>query len=527
MRTCTIFIFDDKNWLLELSRHENIVGISLSFLPSALAEGGLLCLSVSGPHRLKTGSGDDSLMNIYSYLLHILHTCRNAADTPGPRVIIATDSRDVSAISAKLVDTLQKDVKWSAVYLDIPHGAYVKLGGAADFLASDLLHKSSKRPEGRIYSLSRAYVNLAAELAYPSSAVNLLLPMPCFEERSEHNTPLTPERFEYTVNGDNWHAPGKFGLYPSRRLQLDVEAAIAGLDNLLCDEVLAVAGGIGAAFDLVCHAFGLENGHALLVGPVYVGIEQILLLRNIAPQRINTSGSISEITDRIQCAATTRVIILTHPSLFLAEDQSCLLSAIASKIQNRVLIVVDECYTSFLKSPHAVRVENILNSPTRSIIEHQLLVGLRSLSKLNGLAGLRLAYTVSNSSVRARIHAARQLKSVSVPVLTEALEHLTLFDKQAALRRESRLKESISREIGEDNNHHIVVYGNGGPYLVFHVLLRQLHELIVQELAKARIYVNSHTSPLIIYQPSGTAADAKFAKAFTYPLTCLRSNETG
>ena len=298
-------------------------------------------------------------------------------------------------------------------------------------------------------------------------------------------------------------------LQPPQQLRDDVEESLAKMDGVHPRHILAVGGGIAAAFDLVCQAFGLQGGHALVVGAAYAGIEHILMLRNIQIKQIPLTDSVDAVVDRLICRHDTRVVLLTHPSLYAAHDLSSLVERVIAKTGGSFLTVIDECYVDYNTAPTRVRSEHFFSRDV-SRAGQNLVVGLRGLSKLHGLAALRLAYTVSGTRIRQRLALAFSFKSISTPVLLAAKLGLKSFNKTKALRRECAFKRGIVCSL-RSRRTTLRVCGNG-PYVVLYILIVDLFFAIVEALEKRRIYVNASTYPLVIYQPTGLLADKLFCE---------------
>jgi histidinol-phosphate aminotransferase len=309
---------------------------------------------------------------------------------------------------------------------------------------------------------------------------------------------------QYAVNGDNWHAPGAFGLYPPLELQRRLERELGALDGIDAERVVSVAGGIYAAFDLICQAFGLHGGQAILVGPVYGGIAKVLMLRGISPCFIPAGDAAPAVCENVRSrsCASTRLVVLTHPALYTAADLSMLALALAQSAPRGGLLVIDECYTAYLSAVNLVRSEH-LHERAGPIV-----IGMRGLSKLHGLAALRLAYTVSDSAVAARLRSASVVKGIATPVLSAALDGLSGFCLQAALRRERALRRRLlacARSLG------LAAEGEG-PYVVIKCP-DLLYQRALSSLRAQGIYVNPCTAPALVYQPGGADRDDAFQRA--------------
>lgn len=515
MHVCTLLFFANELWARDFSAAEDVTGISLSCLGAIREDFGIapkiskICLRVSSRC---------SLLDAYSLVLaaiRALHTTCEAMtavkhsknDSGTPLFLIASDAPQVATVVSSILDTLQGTMRWSWLHLDHVESAG-ELAGTSSLAALELLSQSLLRPAGRAYSLSRALLDMEAETLMPSHTGRLLAISTAFEERLQRGTPGNARDFAYAVNGDNWHAPGEHGLYPQQQLKNEVEETLGKIDGVHPRHILAVGGGIAAAFDLVCQAFGLQGGHALVVGAAYAGIEHILLLRNIEMKQIFLQDSVDAIVSSLNCRHDTRVVLLTHPSLYVAHDLSELVGRVIAKTGQTCLTVIDECYVDYHTSSTHLRSDHFFSrddAPTKQ----NLVVGLRGLSKLHGLAALRLAYTVSCTHVRHRLALALSFKSISTPVLLAAKLRLKSFNKKQALRRESAFKRRIFDSL---RKHPSLQACGKGPYVVLHLLKKELFSAAVAALEKRHIYINASTFPLVIYQPTGLLADKLFCE---------------
>ncbi len=385
---------------------------------------------------------------------------------------------------------------WSFLHLDgpLPSGACRARVCAA---AQALRRTAREMAPGRMFRLSYCLVSPEAA-ALPPSPAALLQAFPLrIEERSAPG-----EREHYAVNGDNWHAEGPHGLYPSLAQEVALERLLAAREGIAPAQVVSVAGGIAAAFDLVCQAFGLFGGRALVVGPAYGGLEQVLLLREIVPRQLGSPDASAEDICRAVGAEALRsvgLVLLTHPALYTAADLSAVAEALAHALPAGSLLILDECYAPYLRQKGATSSIDLIGPAAPAVA-----IGLRSLSKLHGQAGLRVGYTVSAPHVAQRVRSARLPKSIASVVMQAACEALSRFSAEEALRRESQLRRALIgrlRRIG-------LPAGGEGPYVVVR-LSPQAFRSSFRALRAAGIHLSACTAPVLVYQPSGGREDKK------------------
>jgi len=459
MHVCTLLLYEDELWAKEFSSNEFAVGLQVGCLEGLYEtrkRAPLICVRVS----------ERSVLNVYILVLEAIKalqtTCETVSRTPGrvvatPQFLLLSDVPHVATVAESIVNAVQSKGQWSWLHLDVAIHTEEEAGRILE-VGLKLLAESLVHPAGRKYSLSRALVDLKTEACLPSHTVKLLSLGTAFQERSSVGTPGDEHNFEYAVNGDNWHAPGEHGLYPQEALKNRVEGILGKMDSIDRSHILAVGGGIAAAFELVCNAFGLWGGHALIVGAAYGGIEHILMLRRIAMQPIFLNRPADDIVNSMSCQHDTQMIIITHPTLYAAHDISTLVGRIISKTRRSCLVVLDECYIDYITSPDHLRSDSFISGGELHELDN-FVIGLRGLSKLHGLAALRLAYTVSSQAIRQRLSLATTFKSISTPVLLAAEQNLKSFDRKQALLRECRHKRSIIKNLSKHT--HIQTLGHG------------------------------------------------------------------
>ena len=474
-----ILLFYEEAWGLVFSTHQRVVGVSIvAPLPP------LVCLQQS-----RGCQGAAAVRALHD----TLEAAAAARTLTGSTLVVASDVPGLAEAAAWLLGSEEISLAWAFLHLDLPATAG---NGAAKRAALLVAQGAGIRRAGLSYSLSRAVCSLADELMYPAPSNALLMPHSEFLERT--SSPCQ----EYVVNGDNWLAQGAHALYPAASSQRSVEEALAQNDGLQAQQVLCVGGGIASAFELVCQAFALQGREALLVGPAYGGIEKALLLFGVRPHLLPCGGDGRRSAESVLAAMTlrTHLVVLTHPALFTCADRGDVAQQLAGMLPSGCVFVVDECYSPYLPRG-AGRVEALAKRTNGPVV-----IGLRGLSKLQGLAALRLAYVVSSPRVVRRLRAASPVKELAGPVLAAALEGLQGFNREEALKREAAAREALQSRLACECGVHAQ---GAGPYVV--VTLSMLTFDRACALLKARhIHVNVQTRPLLVYQPVGGRWDRLF-----------------
>lgn len=147
-----------------------------------------------------------------------------------------------------------------------------------------------------------------------------------------------------------------------------------------------------------------------------------------ADGRHDVDAMVAAVTDR------TRAVLLcspnnpTGPALTHAEVRKVL-----DGVPPHVLVVLDEAYVEFVRTPDAVDSRALL-------AEHPNLVVLRTFSKAFGLAGLRVGYAVADPAI------ARGVRTAATPF---AVNHLAQVAAVASLEAETELLERVDAVVVE------------------------------------------------------------------------------
>ena len=134
----------------------------------------------------------------------------------------------------------------------------------------------------------------------------------------------------------------------------------------------------------------------------------------------NLDGLIQKITDR------TKLVFITNPfnptGSVITEDE---FSTFASQVPENVIIVMDEAYIEFVRSPD---VYNSLKDP----LQDDRVVTLRTFSKAYGLAGFRVGYGIMDKEIAEVLNRIRQpfnVNGLAQAAAVAALADETFFDQ--------------------------------------------------------------------------------------------------
>jgi len=309
-----------------------------------------------------------------------------------------------------------------------------------------LLALSRTGPEaaGRVYCLSRALKSLPDELRYCCDAVSLRnAPAGYMERRIEDD--------RLVMNGDN-HIEEVDGLYPSHAAERACAAAMAKCIGLPDANVAAVHGGITGAFDALCAALDVRDCDALVKGLAFGGLERSLTLRGV--RRIFCQD-LSTLKEAI--TPQTRLLLVTQPSCFFCEDEGSFIQEALQILPPSVVLVLDECYLPYMRDAPVSSAQ--LLSSSRHVV-----AGLRGLSKLHGLASLRLGFLVTDVRTRELVAAAAPFKPLPFHTLERATWCLSQEPTFSDERRRRYLSEKCFitkalRRLGVANH-------GKGPYII-------------------------------------------------------------
>lgn len=224
---------------------------------------------------------------------------------------------------------------------------------------------------------------------------------------------------------------GKLSLYPDRtddRLVDALEKFYGG--QLKANQFLTTNSGV-ANIDLIIRAFMEEGSECIFSNPAFgpyhefpkkVGATSVdvpLVGENF---EMDVNGILEAINDK------TRLIFITSPNnptgTHIPKDQ---IDELIEKMPDHVVLVFDEVYYQFADAEDYVR-------PLPYVLEGKNVIGINSLSKAYGLAGLRLGYSYSTPEI------AGYLKSLRIPFM---INSLSMEGGMAALEDDDFIKSTV------------------------------------------------------------------------------------
>ena len=207
-------------------------------------------------------------------------------------------------------------------------------------------------------------------------------------------------------------------LYPDLTYS-DLRRALGEQLGVHSDEIIVGNGG-GELIYLVAMAFLGEGDEIIIEDPSYILYEMIAKTMRgkcvYSPHRdhkINLEDILTRITPR------TKLICICNPNNptgTIAERDEFF--SFLDRVPSEVFVVCDEAYFDFVQSPH------FPDTISRFCSGQKNLLILRTLSKAQGLAGVRIGYLIAHSYIVAAINRFRLPFNVSRPAQIAALAAL-------------------------------------------------------------------------------------------------------
>lgn len=214
----------------------------------------------------------------------------------------------------------------------------------------------------------------------------------------------------------------------ARQLEVPVEDIVAGAGSLgaLTQIVQAFAGtGSDGTGDEVVYAWRSFEAYPIVVGTAGATSVQV---PNLPDGSHDLEAMLEAITDR------TRIVVLCTPNNptgpSLSQDQ---VEDFLTRLPEGILVVLDEAYLEFQEDPEAVE-------GVRTYREHPQVVVLRTFSKAQGLAGLRVGYSISQSPIT------ESLRKVAT---TFAVTEIAQAAAIASIEHPEQVRERVERIVAE------------------------------------------------------------------------------
>lgn len=136
------------------------------------------------------------------------------------------------------------------------------------------------------------------------------------------------------------------------------------------------------------------------------------------------------------------------------------IEAFLHQLPDHVLLVLDEAYCEYVTTPDPIRSE-------KWIAEGKPLLSLRTFSKIYGLAGLRLGYTLGHPALLAYLHKVREPFNANAVAQKTAIA--ALFDQEHVIRVRDYNEEERQRYYAFFEEHKLRYYPSQGNFILLDV----------------------------------------------------------
>ena len=292
------------------------------------------------------------------------------------------------------------------------------------------LLKMGREASGRIYSVNRAKESLFLEKQFNNNFIQ------------EKQYPI----FDYQENKHVCNGENKFnmelGQYPSKKIVKDLETKIAEVNTCQLENITLVHGGISGGFEYLCRHFITNEGdeiicHTLNFLPVLSSVKTrggvIKFIRPDLGETYDVEYYFDKIINEINPA--TKMIYLVHPTYIFCDLFSISkFEKLLDKVPNNIPVILDECYLDYFTD------SKIVNS--LKYIKTHFVFGLRTFSKMHGLASCRIGYIISNERYKNILTTGLPFKAITTDSVKCALQLLNNKSKLQELRM-CHLKEKL------------------------------------------------------------------------------------
>jgi histidinol-phosphate aminotransferase len=200
-------------------------------------------------------------------------------------------------------------------------------------------------------------------------------------------------------------------------------------------DCITIGNGSNEILELVARLFlvpgtqSMFSQHAFAVYPIVTqsaGAEAVVVPVQKESFQVDLYGMLTKLSDRV------RVLFLANPNnptgTWLAADE---LRTFIEKIPPQVVVVIDEAYFEYVDKPgYASAVDWVDDFPN--------LVVTRTFSKIYGLAGFRIGYSVSQPELAELFNRVRQPFNTNLPAQAAAVAALS-DDEHLSMSRERNL----------------------------------------------------------------------------------------
>ena len=286
--------------------------------------------------------------------------------------------------------------------------------------------KMGSECSGKIYSYRRSRIDLVSELRLCSQSIS-----------NQSFTFPDNRKDRFVCNGENKFS-GDAGKYPRDSEIHLLEKELSRRYNIPTSNLVINHGGISGAFDTLCSQFIKEGdeviGHSLCFQPMLQSITQrggrLILIQPGFETGFDLKYHLSDIIQKITPA--TRLIFLVHPTyMFTDTFDSREFMEMIQQVPHNIPIILDECYIDYIEERECIH--------SGTLIDSHLVFGLRTFSKMYGLASCRLGYVICPSKFKGFIQNSSSFKVV--PTETVRIAYKTLHEGLYIKSHEEFIKE--------------------------------------------------------------------------------------
>jgi threonine-phosphate decarboxylase len=223
--------------------------------------------------------------------------------------------------------------------------------------------------------------------------------------------------------------------------------AIASYIGNVAPENILVGNGATEVIHLFTQVFLERGDEAIILEPTFSEYEYATILHGATPISVPMEDGFKLEPDTLLKSITprTRAIFLCNPNnpTSTTLDRSDVEAIVDEAAKRKIMVLLDECFIEFVEDGDKL-------SLSRDSRNYRNLIVLRSLTKVFGLAGLRVGYAVSNKENIALLDNFRVTWSVNTLAQIAgiaALSDLEYLDETKRLIRQERafLKDSLSQ----------------------------------------------------------------------------------
>lgn len=193
-----------------------------------------------------------------------------------------------------------------------------------------------------------------------------------------------------------------------------------------------IGDGSNEIIELLGHAFLSPGVECVMPQASFIVYKLVALMFGAKPVEVPLAAGLRQDLSALRAAVTpkTRLVFLASPANPVgATNTTEEIFAFVRSLPEHVIFVFDEAYAEFLENPPDLRV---------LLAEGRKVIGLRTFSKIYGLASLRVGYGYAAKELVAIVQRARQPFNVSGVASACAIAALDDADFVAMVRRENR-----------------------------------------------------------------------------------------